>query len=600
MKRIRKSLLVQISAVLVAVREIGTAAAFLVPTTPSTSLLVTTRNDQNSIRYQRSSNNLLLLATEDDDSSSEPSSGNDDAKNEKKKTDSQDDDSDIASSRRSLSDEEIMDVLDPKESFFPPPIETLKDQAKQKGSKRNRFKEALPFKGDSLDATILSTAVPSMINLGVVPIVNAVDTFWVGRLSIALALAGQAAANQASFTLFFLISFLPNITAPLVASAVASGNKEDAQDRICESLFICNLLGGLGTLALVLFPRQILAALVLPSGAPAMDFAAPYLRWRALSMVPSLIAATGFAAYRGMLNTVTPLKVSLVTNAINLVLDPLCIFTARMGFIGAAAATAASELVGGMIYLRLLFRRKLSRWSKILKPPSFKSLVPLLQGGAAMLARQLALNVGFLAATRRAQIMDPSGVSGAAYGITMQIYSVGVIVLVAVQGTAAALIPSSLAQSGEKEATRTADRLFGWSSLFGCLLGVAQYLLLPLLVPLFSTLPAVQEAVRKPALIASLIHAVNGPVFAGEGYLMGTGQYRDLALITAAGISGMVGCFYSPLGKRLDGIMWSILLCNVFQSIGVVTHFLKVGPLARDSLGLLKKKMKGPEQEGKT
>ena len=69
---------------------------------------------------------------------------------------------------------------------------------------------------------------------------------------------------------------------------------------------------------------------------------------------------------------------------------------------------------------------------------------------------------------------------------------------------------------------------------------------------------------------------------------MGTQNYKDLSLITAAGIAGMVGCLYSPLGQRLDGIMWSILLCNVFQSVGVVTHFLKVGPLARVS-----KKKKG-------
>ena len=386
-------------------------------------------------------------------------------------------------------------------------------------SKRKRFMAALPKIGkqkDELDEMILQTAVPNMINLGVVPIVNSVDTFWVGRLGVALALAGQSAANQASFTLFFLIAFLPNITAPLVASAVASNDTEEAQRRVCESLFLCNLLGFLGTFLLVAFPRRILSALVLPADAPAMEFAAPYLRWRAIGMVPSLISATGFAAYRGMLNTVTPLKVSLMTNAVNLILDPLMIFSSGFGFVGAAIATAVSETLGGITYLKLLLRRKLARWSLILRPPSFKSLLPLLQGGAAMLIRQLALNVGFLVATRRAQLMDPSGVAGAAYGITMQIYSVGIILLVAMQSTAAALVPASLAKSGRKEARKCADRLFAWSSLVGLVLGVAQYALLPVLVPIFSTLPEVREAVRVPALIASLIHVVNGPVLAGE------------------------------------------------------------------------------------
>ena len=56
--------------------------------------------------------------------------------------------------------------------------------------------------GDDLDRQILGTALPSMLNLAVVPVVNTVDVFWVGKLGSALALAGQAAANQAFFTLY--------------------------------------------------------------------------------------------------------------------------------------------------------------------------------------------------------------------------------------------------------------------------------------------------------------------------------------------------------------------------------------------------------------
>ena len=53
---------------------------------------------------------------------------------------------------------------------------------------------------DELDAKILSTCIPTMLNLMVVPIVNAVDTFYVGRLRSPLALAAQSAANQCFFT----------------------------------------------------------------------------------------------------------------------------------------------------------------------------------------------------------------------------------------------------------------------------------------------------------------------------------------------------------------------------------------------------------------
>ena len=152
-----------------------------------------------------------------------------------------------------------------------------------------------------------------MINLAVVPLVNAVDTFWVGRMGVALAMAGQAAANQAFFTLFFLLNYLPTITAPMVASAVGSGDTGKARKLVCESLFLSNVLGGIGMILLVGFPLQFGLSLVLEKGAPAIDYAAPYLRFRALSIVPALIGATGFAAFRGSLDTVTPLKVSLFT-----------------------------------------------------------------------------------------------------------------------------------------------------------------------------------------------------------------------------------------------------------------------------------------------
>jgi Na+-driven multidrug efflux pump len=280
-----------------------------------------------------------------------------------------------------------------------------------KPSSWKRFQAALPGSQSGLDKLILSTSIPSMINLAVVPIVNSVDTFWVGRMGNALALAGQTAANQAFFTIFFLVTYLPTITAPLVAAAVGSGNQEEARNRVCESIFLSNLLGGLGTILLVGFPATVLS-MILPKGAPALEYATPYLSFRALSMIPALFSATGFATFRGMLDTVTPLKVSLATNLLNLVLDPILIFASPMGFVGAALATALSEAASGLTYLRLLLRRKLVTPSLLLRPPSLKSLIPLLQGGASMLGRQLAINVGLISAARRAQSMDPTGKSG--------------------------------------------------------------------------------------------------------------------------------------------------------------------------------------------
>jgi hypothetical protein len=50
--------------------------------------------------------------------------------------------------------------------------------------------------GDSLDKRIMAIALPAMLNLAIMPLVGAADTFWVGRMANAQALAGQGAANQ--------------------------------------------------------------------------------------------------------------------------------------------------------------------------------------------------------------------------------------------------------------------------------------------------------------------------------------------------------------------------------------------------------------------
>jgi putative MATE family efflux protein len=349
----------------------------------------------------------------------------------------------------------------------------------------NRWISSLPSVsrgqyGDELDHRILSSALPSMLNMAVVPIVNAVDTFWVGRMGITLALAGQSAANQAFFTLFFLVSFLPTITAPLVATAVGSGDMKEAQNKVCEALFLSNVLGGLGTVILVCFPKTSLG-LVLSKDAAAMSYAIPYLRYRALSMIPALISSTGFAAYRGLLNTVTPLKVSLFTNLVNLLADPF--FVKGMGVSGAAIATAGAETLSGLIYIRLLMRQNLVRLSSMFKVPSWDSIKTIIQGGSAMLLFQLAINVAFVTAARKVQAMDPTGVAAAAYGIVMQIYSVGVVMHLGIKATAATLVPSERSKKGDDAARAMADRLFVWGTIVGLILGFLQMALLPFLIP---------------------------------------------------------------------------------------------------------------------
>ena len=57
-------------------------------------------------------------------------------------------------------------------------------------------------------------------------------------MSNAMALAGQGAANQVFSSSFWILSFLPNVIAPLVAKAAGAGDKATVQKRVNEAIFL--------------------------------------------------------------------------------------------------------------------------------------------------------------------------------------------------------------------------------------------------------------------------------------------------------------------------------------------------------------------------
>lgn len=157
------------------------------------------------------------------------------------------------------------------------------------------------------------------------------------------------------------------------------------------------------------------------------------------------------------------------------------------------------------------------------------------------------------------------------------------------------MVPSAIAKSGVERGRQVADRLLAGSLLSSLLLSSMQLALLEPLTMLFTTVPEVREAVRQPAFIAAMVQLINGPVFAGEGILMGVGAFDYLAAVTAIGVALMLIALQlsSRLGGGINAIWVSVALFHVFQFIAVVAHHLFISPLAL-------KKRKADEGQART
>ena len=106
----------------------------------------------------------------------------------------------------------------------------------------NHWKNAMPA-NDAIDKQILKLFVPAMLNFLIIPLVGAVDVFWIGRMGSAVALAAQGAANQVFQSAFWIISFMPSVLAPVVAKAAASGDTEEVQRAVGEAVFVASFVG---------------------------------------------------------------------------------------------------------------------------------------------------------------------------------------------------------------------------------------------------------------------------------------------------------------------------------------------------------------------
>ena len=358
--------------------------------------------------------------------------------------------------------------------------------------------------------------------------------------------------------------------------------------RVTEAFFVATIMGILGSGILLWLPQKSLS-LVLGPSSKAWEYASPYLLIRSLTFVPAILSSVGFAVFRGNMDVVTPLRIALFSNLLNVIVDPLLIFNANMGVAGAAAATCLAEASSFVLYMREMVRKKYLDLRNFTRMPKWSSLKPLLVGGVGVQMRAVAMNIAFLAVTRTTQALDADGTAAAAHAITIQLWQLGGIVLLALSTVASILVPREMATfSGDignsedghvlRRSRAIANRMFVWGLIMGIVLGSLQLAALPLL-KVFSPLPDVQDAARIPSVVGACLQIINGAVFIGEGIQQGNQYFASLAVVTALAAGAML-TFLKYFGNSLTGVWASFAIFNLIRLSGVTYHHFWDGPLA--------------------
>lgn len=190
------------------------------------------------------------------------------------------------------------------------------------------------------DQDIVKLALPALGALAAEPTYLLVDTAVIGHLgTVQLAALGLAATFLAS--IFWLFNFLANATTTHVANAHGSGNEDRVGSITAQAVWLALAIGATLTVLGVVFAGPI-TGMLQAHGAVA-DHATTYIRISALGAPFVMIALAGQGWARGTQRMYVPLKILVVSNIVNLILEVLFIYGFEWGIAGSAWGTVIAQ-----------------------------------------------------------------------------------------------------------------------------------------------------------------------------------------------------------------------------------------------------------------
>lgn len=297
-----------------------------------------------------------------------------------------------------------------------------------------------------------------------------------------------------------------------------------------------------------------------------------------------LVSFIGFSAFRGTMDLQSCVKISVVSSAIHVVLNPLLINVFRLGIAGSALTSLFCDWFTAISYVKLMSERGLIVWQKLTKLPAWKKMAPLIRGSLALQVRSLTLNLSQIYVARKIQSLDETGVSTAAFVLAMQTFQVGGVALTALGMATQTLFPNTVESSPVEDRGVFIRALIGRFLKRGFGLGIAVSLVQLLLMPGIlksSPLAEVREAALVPIILVIAGQCLNGVSQVAEGIIMGDGMFARASINLVVSTLGYMACLREcPKSLGIKGVF---LCMSVFTLLRLGTSILYLPVICKEN-----------------
>lgn len=291
---------------------------------------------------------------------------------------------------------------------------------------------------------LIKMSIPLIVSLLITSFYNLIDAAWVSGLGT------DALAGVGFFTPIFMIlvgfgNGLGSGSAFAISKYIGEENKIKADNASTHSILIDVLISIVITVLLLMFLNPILEIM---GAGQTIGYATDYGFIIILGSVFIILSNALYGIFRGEGDTTRPMYAMIASAILNIVLDPIFIYTLNLGVKGAAIATLISALFVILILIYWFYIKKDTYLNPTLSHFDFKRDISVDIVKVGLPASIQLLNNAFFAAVFSALLAFVSSTdSVAVYSTSWRIVTIGTTPILAI---GAALISVIAANYGAK------------------------------------------------------------------------------------------------------------------------------------------------------
>ena len=404
-----------------------------------------------------------------------------------------------------------------------------------------------------LDRRIIALAIPALGALIVEPLYTLTDTAIVGHLGRAQ-LGGLALATTVLNLVGWTAAFLEMATTSQVAFRRARGDMEGADTAATAAYATAGALG-IGVALVVAFAGPPISALLGGSG-PIQHNATTYLHVSAFGMPFLLMTFAGTGHLQGHEDTKTPLRILLVANIVNVILEVVLVYGLDTGVAGSAWGTVVAQVVAAALFVRAS-RARLTD----VRRPDRSEFALLVKSGTALVIRTIALGSALTVATAIAAHVGSATLG--AHQIAMQVWLLLALTLDALAVPAQVFVGAALGSGRVDEAVHVGVRCLRLGLIASVVVAIVTIATSPAVPYVFSDDGQVRDIATTGLLLCGALQPFAALAFVYDGLLLGASDFATLRramLLALLAFAPLAAATFARPSLGIVGI-WLALTC---------------------------------------